>query len=114
MLLAMGSRPEPLLEVRNRTVGSAICVFCRVGGWFWPMYGAGWIERRNIVDYERMAQLAALAEMADHVDDLLDMAEVEWEHERFFHLKVATHWLARYVPIWSAPGPKQALRQRFA
>src|SRR5688572_33187883 len=61
MLAALDARPDPLLELRNRCIGTGIAAFCHVGGWFLPMYGAGWIERRNIVAYERAARLGALS-----------------------------------------------------
>src|SRR6185312_3214503 len=46
ILRHVGGLPDPLLELRNRCVGTAIAAFCHIGGWFAPMYGAGWIERR--------------------------------------------------------------------
>ena len=113
MLTGLGGRPDPLLELRNRCLGTSIAAFCHVGGWFMPMYGAGRIERRNIVEYERAARLAWLCGASAYVDDLLDMGEVEWDHEQYFRLKAASHRLARVLPIWRAPGPRGAIRQDF-
>jgi hypothetical protein len=113
MLAALGAPPDAILEVRNRCIGTGIAAFCRVGGWFFPMYGAGWIERRNIVEYERAARLALLSGATDHIDDLLDMAEVEWEHERYFREKAASHWLARLLRVWQGPGAKEEIRRGF-
>jgi hypothetical protein len=114
ILSHLGARPDPLLELRNRCIGSAIAAFCHVGGWFAPMYGAGWIERLNIREYERAARLATLCGLAVFADDLLDQAEVEWEHERYFRLKAAGHPLARLLMIWPAPAPKTDIRASYA
>lgn len=113
ILAALDAHPDRVLEVRNTCLGGAIAAFCHVGGWFLPMYGAGFIERRNIADYERAARLALECAETAHVADLLDMAEAEWEHERFFREKAASHWAARLLPVWSAPGPKSAIRARL-
>jgi rubrerythrin len=110
----VGGRPDPLLELRNRCVGRGIAIFCHVGGWFAPMYGAGWIERLNIREYERAARLATLHGSADFADELLDLAEVEWEHERYFRLKAASHRFARLLHVWPAPPPKAEIRRSYA
>jgi hypothetical protein len=44
------------------------------------------------------------------VDDLLQMAEVEWEHEQYFRRKVANHWLCRVFKLWPDPPPKPQIR----
>ena len=112
ILAALGARPDRLLEMRNLCLGGAIGAFCRVGGWFLPMYGAGWLERRNIAEYERAARLALAYAAPLHASDLLDMAEAEWEHERYFRENAASHPLARLLAVWPAPGPKIAIRMR--
>jgi Ubiquinone biosynthesis protein COQ7 len=113
LLRQLEARPSRLLEARNWCLGTSIGAFCRVGGWFLPMYGAGWIERRNIVEYEHAARLAAACDELVAADDLLAMAEVEWEHERFFRLRAASHWGSRVLKLWPAPGPKAAIRADF-
>lgn len=114
MLARLGAGPDSLLELRNRGVGHAIARFCHIGGWFLPMYGAGWIERRNIAEYERAARLSVRCVQARFADELLDMAEVEWEHERYFREAAASHPLSALLPVWSAPGEKAAIRQTFS
>jgi hypothetical protein len=84
-----------------------------VGGWYLPMYGAGWLERRNITEYEQAACLAFACGAVHHVVDLLEMAEAEWEHEHYFRMKAASHPLARVLPVWKAPSPKEEIRRRF-
>ena len=41
------------------------------------------------------------------------LAEVEWEHERYFRLEAASHHLAALLPVWSAPDDKATIRQTF-
>jgi hypothetical protein len=88
----------------------SIAAFCHVSGWYLAMYGAGWVERRNIAEYERAARLAIRCGAVGHVDELLSMAEVEWEHERYVRLKAASHRLSRLLPVWRAPAPRHEIR----
>jgi rubrerythrin len=113
MLRSLDGQPDPLLECRNRCIGSGIALFCHVGGWFLPMYGAGWIELRNIREYEHAARLAARCGEADFAEQLLALAEVEWEHECYFRLKAASHPFSRWLKVWPAPPPKDEIRRAF-
>jgi len=61
-----------------------------------PMYFAGRLESRNSVEYEDAAVFAKDLDMQDCVDDLLDMARVELEHEVFFREMVTGH---RLLPV---------------
>ena len=58
-----------------------------------PMYFAGRLESGNVVEYEDAAALARELDMPECVDDLLDMAHVEAEHELFFREMVTGHRL---------------------
>lgn len=113
MLSALGARPRWLREVWMMCVGTFISLFCRVGGWFIPMYGAGKLERGNIEEYEVAARLALDCGLTQYVECLLDMAEVEWDHELYFRTKAASHRLWRLLPGWSAPPPRAAIRASF-
>jgi rubrerythrin len=113
MLYELGAAPDRLLELRNRWLGSGIARFCHIGGWFLPMYGAGWLERRNILDYERAARLSVRCGQPRFADALLSMAEAEWEHERYFRLKTSSHPLAVIVRVWTAPPCKEEIRCSF-
>lgn len=113
MLERLGASADPVLERRNWVLGSAIARFCQVGGWFCPMYGAGRFERRNIVEYELAARAAVLSGLTEYADSLLDMAEVEWDHEHFLRGKAASHWLSRVLPIWAPPPPRVEIRASF-
>src|SRR5690242_17681228 len=45
ILASLGERPDPEIERTMARIGRAIASFCRIGGWFLPMYGAGRLER---------------------------------------------------------------------
>lgn len=110
MLAELGVTPAARRERVMRWIGRAISALCRVGGWFVPMYGAGRLERGNIGEYERAARLACAAGRNEFVDELLEMAEVEWDHERYFRAKVASHWMWRFWPKWAPPPPRGTIR----
>jgi demethoxyubiquinone hydroxylase (CLK1/Coq7/Cat5 family) len=103
MIAELGGRPSPLRELLFAATGRALGILCFVSGWLAPMWGAGWIERRNIQEYVDGARLALAAGREDLAAELLEMARVEWDHERYFAGKVAGHRLARFVPAWKAP-----------
>jgi hypothetical protein len=44
------------------------------------------------------------------VEELLRMAEVEWDHERYFRLLIAAHWGLRWLRPWPELPPREALR----
>jgi rubrerythrin len=112
MVRAMGAAPSRWLDFKFRWIGRCIWMYCFVGGWFTPMYGAGRLERRNIREYEEAARLAAESGWAGFCDELIEMAEVEWDHERYFHSKARSHWLMAVFPDWSDPPPRESLRVR--
>jgi hypothetical protein len=114
MLKAMGSGPDARRERKMNLIGRAISFFCFVGGWFLPMWGAGKLESQNIREYEHAARLAHVAGLTQFVPDLLEMAEVEWDHERFFREQSQTHFLWRFMPLWVVPPPRPAIRTAFA
>lgn len=109
-LKELGSAPNPRREFVFTCIGKTISLLCRIGGWFVPMYGAGKLERGNIVEYENAARIAAQTECHHMIDELLKMAEVEWDHELYFRQKVMTHWLRFIFPVWSAPPPRETIR----
>ena len=112
-LAELGAAPDPGRERKIERVGRTISTFCLVGGWFFPMYGAGRLESQNIREYEAAARLALVAELRHFVDPLLDMAEVEWDHERYFRSMASSHPGWRLVPKWPAPAPRDAIRGSF-
>ena len=110
MLAELGARPNRFRELRAAVIGRALGFACRISGWFAPMYGAGKLESRNVAEYETAARLSREAGHGEFVDCLLTMAEVEWEHERYFREKAESHRLARWVRLWPAPPPRGSIR----
>ena len=113
MLRELGAAPSPGRDRWMTCVGRLIWLSCFVGGRFVPMAGAGRLERGNIEEYVIAARLAIAAGREDFVDACLEMAEVEWDHERYFHGKARASWLARLVPDWSDPPPRGSYREGF-
>src|SRR5262245_23330065 len=113
MLTSLGAGPKKRREVRATIVGRVLGFSCHLAGWFAPMYGAGRLESRNIVEYETAARYARDCEREDLIDCLLMMAEVEWEHEHYFRLKVLRHPLIRFFSIWPQPPAKENIRASF-
>jgi rubrerythrin len=113
MLAKLSERPSRPRELRAGILGRVLGGLCHVSGWFAPMYGAGRLESRNVREYENAARHARDAGHLEWVDCLLTMAEVEWEHERWFRAKAAGHRFARRVRIWPQPPPKAEIRASF-
>lgn len=113
MLAALGSAPKKTREIRAALIGRTLGILCHVTGWLAPMYGAGKLESRNIVEYETAARFARDCGEAELVDCLLEMAEVEWDHEKYFRSQVLRHAIGRRLPIWDEPPPKESIRQSF-
>ena len=113
LLASLDASPSRKREVLFWCIGKTISFLCRIGGWFIPMYGAGRLERSNIVEYEDAARYAQAIGRTDMIDCLLTMAEVEWEHERFFRERILGHWMLRLFPLWSAPPPKESIRAPY-
>jgi hypothetical protein len=112
MLKALGARPRPIREAIFFTIGRTLGALCHVSGWFLPMYGAGRLERRNILEYERAVEFASRCGHAALIDCLFEMAEVEWEHELYFRERVSGHWMLRFFPMWEPAPPKRTIRER--
>lgn len=113
LLTGLGGSPSMRREVLFWCIGRTISMLCRIGGWFIPMYGAGRLERWNIQEYETAAAYALAAGREDMLDCLLTMAEVEWEHERYFRERVIGHWLLRIFRLWAPPPPKETIRAPY-
>ena len=92
----LGAEPRKTREKVFWSIGRTLGVTCHISGWFMPMYFAGRLESQNSVEYEDAAIFAKELEMQECVEDLLDMARVEVEHELFFRETVAGH---RLLPI---------------
>jgi len=97
ILTQMDAAPRRGREVRAWMIGRSLGIGCHVIGWFLPMYFAGRLESRNIAEYEVAAQHASTLGLAEYLDELRVMADVERDHEAFFRAKVANH---RLLPVF--------------
>lgn len=113
MLRELGAGPSRAREIRAWLVGRTLGLLCHLSGWFAPMYGAGRLESRNVQEYEAAARYARACGHLEYLDCLLTMAEVEWEHERYFRAKVLAHPWRRFVRLWPEPPPKESIRARY-
>lgn len=111
ILRGLGAQPDQSREFRAAVIGRVLGFLCHISGWLAPMYGAGRLESRNIREYETAARFARECGRDDLIDCLLTMAETEWEHERYFRLRVLTHRLAKHLPIWPQPPGKDSIRR---
>ncbi len=114
MLIELAEAPQSRKDQAMGLIGSILGRLCRWSGWFAPMYGAGLLESRNIREYEEAAQYALGAGHIEFLDDLLTMAEVEWEHEKFFREKCRSHFLYHWFPKWGIPPALDTIRKPFA
>jgi demethoxyubiquinone hydroxylase (CLK1/Coq7/Cat5 family) len=58
MLSTLGATPLPIREARAYLTGRILGFLCGLIGPFAPLYAAGRLESRNIVEYENAAQKA--------------------------------------------------------
>jgi rubrerythrin len=114
MLGKLNKKPSRWLEIKFWCIGRAIGISCFLIGWLAPMYGAGKLERGNIKEYEDAARFARDSGHHEWVDCLLAMAEVEWEHEKYFRSQVLKDSWGRKLKLWSTPPPKENIRESFA
>jgi rubrerythrin len=110
MLASVAAAPDQQRELRATIIGRVLGFLCHITGWLAPMYGAGRLESRNIREYETAARHARDCGREDLIDCLLEMAEVEWEHELYFRSRVEEHFLGRRLPLWPQPPPKETIR----
>jgi hypothetical protein len=113
MLSILGEAPSSHQDQTMNWIGKTLGFLCSWSGWFAPMYGAGLLESRNIKEYEEAAEYALAAGHVEFLDDLLTMAEVEWEHEKFFREKCCTHFLYHWFPKWPIPPARETIRKPF-
>lgn len=92
----LDAKPRKIREKVFWTIGRTLGASCCASGWFFPMYFAGRLESGNVKEYEDAAAFASELEMRECVDELIDMARAEAEHEIFFRRVVAKH---RLLPL---------------
>ena len=114
LLAQLGARPRRFREIRFFLIGRFLGVACHLSGWFIPMYAAGRLESHNVREYEDAADYALACGHAEMLDCLLTMAEVEWDHERYFRERIERHPWLRFIRLWNAIPPREAIRGRFS
>lgn len=114
ILAALGATPDAVRERKLLRIGKTIAFLCRIGGWYVPMYGAGRLESHNVKEYEDAADLALASGHPEFIECLLEMAEVEWDHEAYFRAKVESHWLRHVIPVWPALPGRDSIRAEFS
>jgi rubrerythrin len=113
LLVSLESGPNQRRETRAAIIGRTLSFLCHLTGWLAPMYGAGRLESRNVREYETAARHARDCGRSDMIDCLLEMAEVEWEHEFYFRSRVQEHLLGRRLTLWPRPPAKEMIRLSF-
>ena len=113
MLAGLGAEPNNHREVRATIIGRTLGLLCHVSGWLLPMYGAGKLESRNVKEYETAARYARDCGCVNLIDCLLEMAEVEWDHELYFRSRVLSHRLGRRLSLWPPPAPRETIRLSY-
>lgn len=113
ILLELGQSPRLWLELKYRCIGTMIGLLYHISGWFVAMYGAGKLESSNVMEYVDAAALTYACGRSEYVACFIQMAETEWEHEKYFRDKASSHWLAGYVPFWSPLPPKEELQHIY-
>jgi len=121
MLVELGSGPRARRERMMSLVGKTISFFCIIGGylnifnfgWFMSMYGAGKLESGNIVEYEVAAQIALDAGYPQFIASLLDMAEIEWDHELYFRTKCIESGWSKWISVWPKPPPRERIQKNY-
>ncbi len=108
MLDEMGEAIDTRRESRMEFIGMLVGIACRIGawlpfGWFLAMYGAGKLEASNVLEYEHAAKYASFCGYDRFVPELMEMAETERRHEKYFREKVESHFLSSVIPIWRRP-----------
>jgi hypothetical protein len=121
MLSSLDAQPRFSREIAMTAVGVLIYCLCRLGGffnflnfgWYMSMCGAGKLERSNIGEYEVAALMARACGQNQFVEDLIHMAEVEWDHEMYFRSKALTSQWSKRIPVWSPPPSRGFTRQNI-
>ena len=114
ILKKLKALPDSKRERRANLIRRSLQFLCHISGWLLPMYMAGRLESRNIREYETAARQATHSGHPEFIDCLLTMAEVEWEHEKYFRDCVLTHWIGSRLRLWPVPPQKEHIRSSFA
>ncbi|MDZ4834653.1 MAG: ferritin-like domain-containing protein [Candidatus Melainabacteria bacterium] len=106
MLAQLNGKPQLLREIMMACIGINAFFGCFMTGWFLPMYFAGRLENDNTKEYFTAANHAAHLGLQRMQTDLLELSEVELQHEAFFRQIVQGHaWLPLMMRLftWGSP-----------
>jgi demethoxyubiquinone hydroxylase (CLK1/Coq7/Cat5 family) len=93
MLQELGDKPQLWREILMGTIGHTVGVACFIIGYFLPMYFAGKLESDNIEEYAHASHYATELGLEAYAVELMEMCEVEKQHEEFFISAIHGHGL---------------------
>lgn len=114
LLQQLHAEPRLWLEIKMSLIGKSISWLCQLGGWLIPMYGAGRLEASNVNEYITAAEYAWHSAHPQMIPALLEMAELEWEHEAYFLSKIESHRFSGWLKPWRKMPPKASIRENFS
>lgn len=106
MLQDLNDRPQLWREILMATIGRSVGMACFFIGRFLPMYFAGKLEADNIQEYAHASYHAAQLGLEAYSSELMNLCEVEKQHELFFIGAVRGHKLLplmRSIFRWGPP-----------
>ena len=108
ILEALERRPSRYFEIKYWLIGKVIGLSCYVIGWFMPMYFAGRLESGNVNEYVTLKRLLNEGGHTQWDDAVVEMTEVEKEHEIFFANAVDGHWMLPLFALIFRWSPKRS------
>jgi demethoxyubiquinone hydroxylase (CLK1/Coq7/Cat5 family) len=105
MLQELNDQPQVWREILMGVIGRTVGVACFFIGRFLPMYFAGKLEADNIQEYAHASYHAAQLGLQDYSAELMNLCEVEKEHELFFISAVRGHKLLPFMRSMFHWGP---------
>jgi demethoxyubiquinone hydroxylase (CLK1/Coq7/Cat5 family) len=106
LLQELNDRPQLWRELLMGTIGRTVGLACFFIGRFLPMYFAGKLEADNIEEYAHASHHAAQLGLQAYSAELMNLCEVEKQHELFFIGAVRGHKLLplmRSMFRWGPP-----------
>jgi rubrerythrin len=109
MLEKLGEKPSKFRELLMGSVGCIVYLACFISGWFFPMYFAGRLEHSNVHEYIEAANHAEALGLHEWADELMQLSDVELQHEEFFKQIIVGHWLTPMMKAVFNWGPEPAV-----
>lgn len=96
---ALGLAPSRYYEFKYWLIGRVIGLSCYFIGWFLPNYFAGRLESGNVNEYVDLKERLNRAGHDEWDAVVIEMTEVEKEHEVYFAGAIEGHWM---LPLFAA------------